>query len=322
MSNDRCSITIGKRVARTSNAYERCNGDLKREYVIQNIELYNYIARQVDGNCGTFGTGYPFYALQKGLNGKLPIIAEQIRYNNALIKSVNDSEHVFWPCLECLTRNYGHMPDLKQICKTCPNIDDELKPRKLLNRLPDIDMWLVCDDNYCESAAAILISLFQKYRLLPSDIDPVKTIEELWEIARSLKTGLMPKYNLPLDAHIISYSNLALLIEKIPYEFKRALDYGEIPYLPIHPLSYRKVWQHDDTAYNFVHDFLSSLTEFNFNDDLNYLLQETRAYIANGYTFEELYDILIASGPKSVKDRHKTLQLKKTFEERIKSWQI
>ena len=47
---------------------------------------------------------------------------------------------------------------------------------------------------------------------------------------------------------------------------------------------------------------------------------ETRKYIAETYSMEQLYNILLASGPDSVKRRHKTLELKNCFEERINSW--
>ena len=30
------------------------------------------------------------------------------------------------------------MPDLKRICKPCPQVKDSIKPRKVINRLPDV----------------------------------------------------------------------------------------------------------------------------------------------------------------------------------------
>lgn len=29
-------------------------------------------------------------------------------------------------------------------------MNDKLKPRKIINRLPDLDMWLVCEDGCVE----------------------------------------------------------------------------------------------------------------------------------------------------------------------------
>ena len=110
------------------------------------------------------------------------------------------------------------------------------------------------------------------------------------------------------------------MIEKMPYVLDKALKNNDIPYLPIHPLSLRKTWQYDDTAYNFVHDYLSSLTDFNFEGDLKQILYETRNIVANNYSFEELYNFLLLTGPDSVKRRHKTLVLKDRFKERVDSW--
>jgi len=166
----------------------------------------------------------------------------------------------------------------------------------------------------------IWIKLYKENNIQPSDINPLKTIKDIEEITRDLKNGKMPKKFIPIDSHIIDSKTLYELIEKTPDVLKKSIDSKTIPYLPIHPLSYRKKWQYDDTAYNFVHDFLSSLTEYNFEGRLKTILKETRKYIADTYSMEQLYDILITSGPESVKRRHKTLELKQCFEERINSW--
>lgn len=315
-----CSIHICSKVAEISSEFEEYTGSNKKDYLIHNIELYNSIVQQVSGYCGSFGTGYPFYALSKNLAGNLPVIDEQIDYNNQLIQAVANSSNTAWTCATCLFKNSSNMPDLKQVCKPCPNMDDALKPRKVINRLPDIDMWMVCEDHFINDAKDSLMFLLGKYHFHPSDINPLRTIYDITEITDSIKMGLQPTKLLPLDAHIISSSTLLSLIEQVPFTLKCAKENNQIPYLPIHPLSYRKVWQYDDTAYNFIHDYLSSFTEFNFNSDLQQMLEETRNIISMHYTVEELYQYLLATGPESVKRRHKTLELKGRFEERIESW--
>ena len=105
-----------------------------------------------------FGTGYPFYVLDSNLEGQLPIIKEQLRYNNELYK---ESKYVQqWLCEECLKLNSKQMPDLKQICKPCPQVKDSIKPRKVVNRLPDIDMWMICGDDKVKSACKQLQEVF------------------------------------------------------------------------------------------------------------------------------------------------------------------
>lgn len=68
-----------------STEYEKSNSDLKRRYLIKNIQEFNYITSLISVRRGSFGTGYPFYVLDKELNGQLPVIQEQIRYNKELL---------------------------------------------------------------------------------------------------------------------------------------------------------------------------------------------------------------------------------------------
>jgi len=314
------SLTTCINAVKASTDFELINSELKKRYLICNIILFNEIANRTKGYCGSFGTGYPFYVLGQNLIGNLPIIEEQIRYNNEILNEIENSNITHWNCAECLEQFQHIMPDLKQICKPCPNIDHEFKPRKVLNRLPDIDLWSVCEDERIFSIKDELSNLFNYYGMYTSDTDPLKTMDDIIEIVEQLKNGIIPTKKLPLDSHIIGYIELYNLIEQVPYILKKAKNSGEIPYLPIHPLSLRKTWQYDDTPYNFIHDYLSSLTQFNFTDELNSLLNETREYIASNYSFEELYDFLITSGPESVLRRHRTKELKDRFKERIESW--
>lgn len=317
------SINICKNAAQASTDFEITNTDLKRRYLVHNIQLYNHIAAMVDGSRGSFGTGYPFYALGKDLvsGGRiLPIINEQLRYNTELISIIESSSRTEWPCFHCLLDSCNKMPDLKIICRPCPHIEDTLKPRKIINRLPDIDMWMVCKDSYIDVAKNELTELFNEYHLQPSDITPIQTIMDMSEIADNLKNGIMPNKLLPLDAHIIGYDKILELIEQVPTVLKQSKQEQKIPYLPIHPLSYRKVWQYDDSAYNFIFDYLATFTEFNFEGNLQQVLSQTRKDIADSYSPEELYSYLIASAQDSTKRRFETPELKKVFKERIELW--
>ena len=311
---------ICNKVAGLSNRFETCNTELKKRYIAKNITLFNTLISSMLNSKGTFGTGYPFYALEKNFKGTLPVIHEQIRYNNQLKQEGEQSNHIIWPCYECLRDNGDEMPDLKKVCNSCKKIEPSLKPRKIINRLPDIDMWVVCNECNIQAAADELISLFEENNIQPSDINPIQTIEDISDIVNDLENDTMPKKLLPIDAHIIGYSSLFSLLKLVTAILKFSSETDTIPYLPIHPLSYRKVWQYDDVAYNFIHDFLSSFTEFNFDPELEKLLLETRSFVANQYSKEQLYDYLIMTGPKSVKERHKTSLLKDRFEERIHSW--
>ena len=311
-----------KKVVQSSNDLETNTSDLKRRYFIRNIQAFNYIASLVNGNRGSFGTGYPFYVLQKGLTGEIPVIDEQIRYNNELIAEVEKSDKPEWVCEGCLIENYADMPDLKQICKPCPNMDDGLKPRKLINRLQDLDMWIICEDGKVESVQKQLAWLLEKYGIRTSDINPVQTIHDMDEITSDLKSGKMPKKFLPIDTHIMEYSKMKELIGKVPLTLARAKASGQVPYLPIHPKSYRKTWQYDDTAYNFIYDFLSAFTGFHMTGEMEAQLASVRNKIVHTYTPDELYDFLLQSATEPNKRRNQTKALKKIFKDRIASWNI
>ena len=318
-----------RKASLASTTYEETNTELKKQYLINYINLYNNIVSSLPGYKGSFGTGYPFYALGKDYKGTLPVIEEQIRYNNDLIKYLHNyltqPNHYFgknriWNCERCLTEKERIMPNLKVICNRCPDVRRKIRPRKIINRLPDMDLWMIIEDGYEDVTKKKLVELFEKNNLHTSDIDPISTIQQVYDIAMDLKEGRMPNSYIPLDTHIIPYSTLFQLIESTPKEIDISRKNERIPYLPIFPESLRKTWQYDDEAYNFVFDYLYSLTEYNFESNLLRILKETRKDIADKYSNEELERVMLLTGTKSVSRRYDNLVLKKRFNERINSW--
>lgn len=318
------NITIQEltgKVEKASTDFEISNTDLKRKYILWNIEVFNILAKHVSVSKGTFGTGYPFYVLDNNLQGTLPIIPEQIRYNMQLVKDGKPFQKSIWLCKSCLEEKYSSMPDLKKICKPCPNVPKELKPRKIINRLPDIDMWLVCDDGSIEQAQTELTELFRQYDLHSSDINPIRSIDEVSYITEMVSKGVFPKMLLPIDAHIIEYSSLSELITEVPLELEKAVKDGITPYLPINPKSYRKDWQYDDEAYNFVFDYLASLTPFNFNSELAKNLDDSRIKVVSLFSTEELFDLLMNAATGAAFRRFHTPEVKKQFFNRMSNWE-
>lgn len=323
MQNETNEITIGEittKVANASTDFEMSNTDLKRKYLLWNIEAFNIIASSINVSKGSFGTGYPFYALNDSLEGTLPIIEEQKRYNRQLIVDGRPLHDVRWLCKNCIGTKYFSMPDLKQICTPCPNVPKVLKPRKLINRLPDLDMWIVVEDGCSEDVQEELIMKLSKYGITSSDIDPIKSIDDVYKISQNIKENIMPKIHLPMDAHIMEYTEIKRLIEQVPDILNDAKEHNSIPYLPIHPVSYRKMWQHDDAAYNYIYDFLSAFTSFNFEPKLQEALNNSRARIANEHTPEELFDFLLKSATDANFRRFQSHDLEKIFYERISTW--
>lgn len=313
-------IEFVAKTAELSNEFERNNSELKKQYIVSNIILYNTIASMFKDCAGTFGTGYPFYILNSKLEGSLPVIDEQIRYNNELIENAKKSRFDKWLCAHCLDENYITMPDLKQICKICPGMENALKPRELIKRLPDLDMWMVCSDDEILKVAEKFKEALYVGGFKTSDIDPVATIYDMQEIVTSLRNDKMPKKKLPIDTHIIDNVSLYTLVSRIPDVLDSCYRHETVPYLPIHPYSLRKTWQKDDAAYNFVHDYLSSFTEFDMDPKIQEVLNETRQYIAKKYSLDQLYKFLLETGPSFVANRHKAPGMKEAFERRIESW--
>ena len=181
-------------------------------------------------------------------------------------------------------------------------------------------MGMICQDDKVEEAKRVMVELFKSYGMHTSDVDPVGTVDELDEIVTQLEEGRMPSKMLPLDVHIISYSEFASLLDEIPFAICNAMDTNVTPYLPIHPQSLRKTWQYDDTAYNFVLDFLLSMTPFNWERKLDRKLQLSRMVIGDMFTEEDLKSILEKVSPDSVKRRMETKQLQKSYERRVSTW--
>ena len=311
------SMDYCQKSVEASSIFETNNTDLKRLYILENIKKFNNMAKYVSNYNGTFGTGYPFYALDSDLKGKLPIIEEQLRYNKELLEKIKESNKIIWLCGKCLEEQGETLPDLKQICKPCPRIDNELKPRKIVNRLPDIDMWIVSEKKNVEQTKEEMTKLFDSFDLYPSDINPIRTMQDIIDISENIVQGTMPDKNLPLDAHIIDKETLIDLIENVPKTLKESVS-ENTPYLPIHPQSYRKKWQYDDEAYNFIYDYLSAFTPFNC--DIMEMLVDSRKKVSSDFTNDELFKFLYSSATDANKRRFESKSLKKIFNERMETW--
>lgn len=311
---------IGETVADISNKYEQKTDQIKKDYLRKNIETFRELSKKLKTYQGTFGTGYPFYAIDPNFKGELPLIDEQIRYNEELRQLDNARCIDTWACEDCLRRNCDKMPDLKQICKPCTKMADGVKPRKVINRLPDIDMWFVSENGKVEESKVELAKSLKEVGFRTSDINPVGTIYDMGKIVEAFDKNRIPKLLLPVDAHIVTCQELIDCLQEVPNNISKFFTHNEKPYVPIHPFSLRKTWQKDDVAYDFVHDFLSSLTEDDFNGELKDKLKAIRKLVASAYSIDELYEVLLITGNDATRRRHKNKSLRKCFDERVKSW--
>ena len=131
----------------------------------------------------------------------------------------------------------------------------------------------------------------------------------------------MPSKKLPLDVHIIEYSKVEELLNKIVSTFIKATSNSIAPYLAIHPLSLRKKWQYDDVAYNFAFDYLFSLTPFSWEDDLNNKLMKSRFELRSLFSEDDLIEIFDLVASDAVKRRFETKTVKKCYGRRLKLWE-
>lgn len=310
---------IGSLVADISDTIEKENTAVKLEYFKKNINTFIETVNKLSTCNGIFGTGYPFYATDELLKRKLFIIKEQLRYNNELRNVAQTQTDSEWKCEKCLLEYGDKMPDLKSICKPCPNINAELKPRKVINRLPDLDIWTILEDNTTKQSCEYLTEHLYKAGFKTSDVDPVDAINRCKNIAFKLKSGLIPDVLLPLDTHVIEKSELINCLLNLKEEIVKYSD-DYIPYISIHPLSLRKTWHKDDTGYNFIHDFLYGFTPFNLNKEIEEVLIDVRKFVVNEFDVDTLFDIARATGAPVVQKRNDNQEIKELFKEKMETW--
>lgn len=311
---------VCKAAVDSSNSFEelgrtKIGAEAKKKYIQSNYDKYREIAGDSKHAVLMFTTGYPGYDLS------LKEIDEQYRYNNELMQQVakRGMENMTWKCGGCLVENYHRMPDLKMVCYPCAKIPNEIKPRKILNRLPDLDVWYVYDDTkaiesdsiFDSNRAALMREIesgLKKQGLETSDTNPIKAINDMAEIADTLKRGKIPAKGLPVDVHVVGLNYLKNLIASVPNYMHRSMG-TDVEELKINPFSLRKKWDFDSQGYNYVFDFLMAFTILPYNanskimgqqKDVIDLVNQVRSEIFSMFTEEEVFDILCnVAGPSS-----------------------
>lgn len=311
--------------AEASTLFEITNTDLKRYYIEMNIKEIVDCMKNVSCFCGAFGTGYPFYVTDEEHNFSLPVITEQLRYNDELLQHAMKSIFFEWSCDRCLSINGSKMPDLKCFCKSCDRIEDQLKPRKVINRLPDLDIWMICQDDQFDNAKSALEKNLYKKNMKTSDNDVLGTVRDVASISLSLANGVFPDKWLPLDIHILKESEFFDVLSKVSSEIFNSINEGTKPYVAIWPDSLRKTWQKDDTPYNFIFDFLFSLTPLDMDSSIRNKIDQVRNSIAlmlKKFNSDEnvASNLLFAISSDATKRRFENSQLQKVYEGRLKKW--
>ena len=309
------TLKIVETVARLSSMYELENTALKKAYTKQEIEEIKNVFKLSKYYRGTFGTGYPFYAVGEDMAHDLPVILEQLRYNNELIEQCRKQDTRLWACLNCLEEKVDEFPNLKVYCKPCNDLLDALKPRRVINRIPDLDIWCVAEKRTTKKICEELSSLLEQTTLTTSDVNPLQTFKDLEEIVTAIQSGKMPTKHLPIDIHVVEEGILNNLIEMVP----DSINAGNLDLL-IYPYSLRKTWNYEEEGYNFIQDFLGSFSDLGLPKETQKKLYESRKKLVKRYSAEELYAILMETAVDSTKRRYETVQLQEIFKEKVKKW--
>ena len=56
------------------------------------------------------------------------------------------------------------------------NMKDELKPRKVINRLPDLDIWMICEDGKIAQAKEMFVKKFIQEEMYTFDVAPLSAL--------------------------------------------------------------------------------------------------------------------------------------------------
>lgn len=234
-------------------------------------EKYTYFCRQFDdfteqsmatnGTIATFGTGYPFYGLDHDNRMVLPI-DEMNRYVAEQQTRALAGGAIILSCIECQFTN--QLPDLKKFCKPCPITG--LKPRGIFKALPDLDYWVIAEEDSRDYRLRLQDNL-SRIGFFPSDPNIGASLADIDYVLNSYKK---PEYSngervyaprFPIDLHVITeedFSHLTNTVKEKMNEYARdsSIDCS----VPVSPYSLHTVWERPDEPYDFTNDFLFSLT--------------------------------------------------------------
>lgn len=287
---------------------------IKGEYFDYQFDRFYEAVKDIPGVLGVFGTGYPFYAYQE--DGSIADIPEMRRYQDSFRSAISRDRlrsYGGWLCGACELA--CDLPDLKKYCKPCDSVD--FKPRDIFKALPDLDYWVVVDDPVSDEAQHQQeLDIQERARaaaFVPSDSNIIQTIATTKYAMETVLRGYRPGAVLPADMHVITKSALLACIKATP----DAIRYGGT--VGIAPRSLHKTWEDTDEPYDFIKDFLFSLTPHTLNDDeLSEALVSAR---------REVYTLVAADPVRAVADRAEKEKrqleapdVEKCLRRRISSW--
>jgi hypothetical protein len=239
----------------------------------------------VEGFVGTFGLGYPFYALTPE---GVPVHAAEI-YNFIELtrQKINEDARMNpegWNCLACQLVNY--LPDLKSKCKPCDLV--ALKPRDVFKGLPDLDMVIVVDNPNATTEQAVE-AITNRMGYLQADTNIAQAINRTKSVLHDLISGKEPSQKLPVDIHIWSREAFEQCMEQVASGIDSVTIIGR---------SLHMNWENNPI--NFWFDFVFSLTEINMQDpEFQKKIAAARKRLKDTVGVEKIVQMVEATSPRA-----------------------
>lgn len=252
---------------------------------------------------GSFGLGYPFYAKNKSEFFKVDEI------NNFITKGVQEvidknKNTENWICPGCQTKNKP--TDLISVCNNCKLVGEEIKPRKILATIPDLDMLVIlneADQATLEKVQGILHSKDYKQ----SDISIKDSFRNTKKVLEDLKNNKESTSKLPIDLHVLTGSQFKEIASRIAKGEKSRI---KCPALHM-------TWENHDLQIWF--DFVFSMKEIDLTSELREVLLKSRKMLKESWGEDNLVDAIKNYYPR-IQRIFETKEVEIALRDKIKTW--
>jgi len=249
------------------------------------------------------GWGYPFYAKNKEGFFKVDEINNFITggIQNISQKNVKTKN---WICPGCQTKN--KLTDLISVCKNCSLVGEEIKPRKILATIPDLDMLLILKDvNEAILEKVKNILHFTGYK--QSDISIKDSFRNTKKVLEDLKNNKESTSKLPVDLHVLTYTQFIDIISQITKGEKSRI---KCPALHM-------IWEKHDLQIWF--DFVFSMQEIDVTPELREVLLKSRKELKGYWGEDKLVDAIKNYYPR-IQRIFQTKEVEIALRDKIKKW--
>lgn len=283
------------------------NGDPETTSYLHNeaIDFGKEAAKVIPGYQSSFGTGYPFYAIDsKGRPVQIDEISNFLSDVETNIDADKSTNPHGWPCPACQKAN--NLPDVKTSCKPCNLV--KLKPREVFRSLPDLDIWVVTDLPGTESEE-ILQSNATKNGYIQSDINMRLSLAKTALALHQIRSNSSIKEKVPLDVHLVATPIIIRCLDMVA----NGADDVQIDTRSLHAK-----WE--DTTFNFLFDLILSLTMVHDQTGIiTEALHNTRIKLKNSHSEQSLMKIIAENSTRGVKILQ-TKAARIALKDRISQW--